>query len=600
MEIMRKIISISLLLTVMISVSAVKVQPGLTVIYQKDGTQLTISGYGDDKMHYYLTRDKVLLFHYLTDYYIAKIESDGTLSSTGILAHEADNRTDEEKEAVAAQDKDVFYNAISANVAQSKAGYAREAVSSLSTLFPHTGSPTALVILVNFQDSVFKEADPKSVFDKYLNAESFDSEKDGTLAYNSGSVRKYFTDISKGLFTPQFDVHGPVTLPNKLAYYGGSDDNGDDENMTGLIKDACNAMNDSLNFSLYDENKDEYVDLLYIIYAGYSQSFNGVSTNAIWPKSGTVNVGPYDGVKICRYGVSNEIYGAPENNIKEILINGIGLFCHEFSHCLGLPDFYPTSSYAQNNNNPALEYWDLMDAGEYTNKGYTPNEYSAWEKEAMGWIKIDTLKTAANVTLTPLNAGGAAYRIMNDNDATGHEYYIVENVQKTGWNSGLLGHGMLIYHVDYDANAFSLNSNSVNNTVGHSRMTIFPADGLLISSYDNSYTDNEYLESHAGDPFPGTSNTTSFTDTTSIVKSVVYTGSTGFMSKPITKIAEAADGTITFKFMGGSATGIDTAITDNRQKEDNRIYSINGMYMGTDMDTLPKGLYIRNGRKIIK
>jgi immune inhibitor A len=266
---------------------------------------------------------------------------------------------------------------------------------------------------------------------------------------------------------------------------------------------------------------------------------------------------------------------------------------------MGLPDFYPTSSSAQDACNPALEYWDLMDAGEYSNYGYTPNEYSAWEKEAMGWMKIDTLKTATDVTLKPLSEGGTAYRIMNDSDATGHEYYIVENVQKTGWNAAIKGHGMLIYHVDYNANAFSLDWNSVNNTIGHSRMTIFPADGLLISSYDSKYTGAQYQASHSGDPFPGTSNVYSFTDTTSPEKSTVYTGTTKLMGKPITDIAEASDGTITFKFMGGTS-GIREAITDHTVNGDNRIFSTNGMYMGTDMDVLPKGLYIRNGKKIVK
>ena len=600
---MRKFVSISLALFAIVTITwAVKVQPGYVRITQKDGTTLTVSGHGDENMHYYLTKDKVLLCQRGTDFYIAKTDSDGTLSSTGILAHEADNRSEAETAAVNAQDKDAFYSNMDHKVAltRAKSSSVTEAITTSSTLFPHTGSPTALVILADFTDTVFKEKNPKYVFDRYLNADSFDS-SDGTLAKNTGSVRKYFKDISGGLFTPNFDVYGPVHLAHPLTYYGGSesDDDGSGENMYALIKDACTAMDDSLDFSKYDQNGDGYVDLLYIIYAGYSQSITGVSNTAIWPKSGTNNTGPYDGVRTYRYGVNNELNSTPAANKTQTLINGIGLFCHEFSHCMGLPDFYPTSSSAQDACNPALEYWDLMDSGEYTNNGYTPNEYSAWEKEAMGWVKIDTLKTATDVTLKPLSEGGTAYRIMNDSDATGHEYYIVENVQKTGWNAAIKGHGMLIYHVDYNANAFSLDWNSVNNTIGHSRMTIFPADGLLISSYDSKYTGAQYQASHSGDPFPGTSNVYSFTDTTSPEKSTVYTGTTKLMGKPITDIAEASDGTITFKFMGGTS-GIREAITDHTVNDDNRIFSINGMYMGTDMDVLPKGLYIRNGKKIVK
>ena len=64
-------------------------------------------------------------------------------------------------------------------------------------------------------------------------------------------------------------------------------------------------------------------------------------------------------------------------------INGIGLFCHEFSHTLGLPDIYPTSGITNHNQSP--EYWDVMDMGNYQADGYQPIPYSPWEKSIVGW-----------------------------------------------------------------------------------------------------------------------------------------------------------------------------------------------------------------------
>lgn len=60
-------------------------------------------------------------------------------------------------------------------------------------------------------------------------------------------------------------------------------------------------------------------------------------------------------------------------------VEGIGTFCHEFSHCLGLPDFYDTNY----NGHFGMASWSLMDSGSYNDDGYTPIGYSAYEKEFM-------------------------------------------------------------------------------------------------------------------------------------------------------------------------------------------------------------------------
>jgi immune inhibitor A len=569
-------------------------------ISQSDGTQLTIKAYGDEDFHYCMTLDRVLLYQVGTDFYIANINDKGVASATTQLAHNNGMRSEKEIQLIKEQDLSKFFSRANTTIMKTRAAR-REPIQYNSTYFPHTGTPKALVILVEFSDTVFRIKSPKAAFNQYLNGtRPFITYGNGDIL-NYGSVSEYFNDMSFGTFKPKFDIYGPVKLNNPLSTYGGSrssDPNNNNDNVPQLIKDACNAVNDSVDFSAYDQNKDGKVDLVYVIYAGYSQSQKGNSADCIWPQSWYGDIGSYDGVTVYRYGVNNELNGVMTSTNR--YINGIGLFCHEFSHCLGLPDLYSTqtaSDECQSADNQELEFWDLMDGGEYVQNGRSPSEYSAWEREALGWLSVDTLKDTTNVVLKTIDNGGKAYRIMNDNDATGKEYFIVENVQLENWNNcpKYKGHGMLVYHVDYDANDFSLSLNCVNNTLGHPRMTLVAADGLLMNAAHSTQEDHsDYYAEMKGDPFPGTKYVHFLTDT-STVKPIIYTGS--LLKKPILNITET-DGVVTFDFLGKKAsTGINYITIAT--KDDNKIYSIDGRYVGTDQNVLPKGIYIKNKKKFI-
>lgn len=613
---------LTLLLIVLPTVClAVKRHPGIKTVRQSDGTTLNVKGFGNHDFNYFTTTDGVLLYQDGFDFHIARVADDGTLQSTGILAHENGMRGITEQKLITAQNKTLFRERMSTNAMKARAR--REPLIDNPTLLPHKGSQRVPVILVEFTDSTFTVSDPKDVFNKYLNAtELFDRTADPEMGMNYGSVRRYFTDMSAGLFTPEFDVYGPVRLNNPLKYYGGGSSSS--ENMSALFNDACRAIDTDVDFAQYDGNDDGNIDLVYIIYAGYSESFTGNSSDCIYPKSGILaGSETFDGKKICRYGVNNELNGTPSDQAAYgLLINGIGLFCHEFSHCMGLPDMYPSpGSTAERCANQNLDYWDLMDAGEYTYNGYRPTEYTAWERERFGWITIDTLSAPCDVTLKSLSDGGKAYRILNDKDDTGKEYYIVENIRKSGWNRSVLGHGMLVYHVDYDDYLFSVGGCRVNNEAGHPRMTIIAADGIFMPEYFKGeiikkgtseeekkqnallleryggmeITTAIYNSEQAGDPYPGTSNVTSLTDETTPAAQV-YRG--GFIGKPITDIAEDTEaGTVSFKFMGGAETGINEIKAANGNK---RIYSTDGRYLGTDLTRLGKGIYIVGNKKVIR
>lgn len=583
-----------------------KADPTPFTLTQQDGKQLTIVLHGDEHMNYVTTTDGVLLVEKNRSYYIAEVLGDGSLKATNMLAHNAGQRSQAELKAIGLQNRKGFFNYADNMARKSRATILKEPIKDDPTYFPHVGEPKALVLLADFSDFAFKNSDEvtKAVFTEYLNNEdafgrgssrvSFPDVGDATLDLNYGSVKRYFTNCSYGAFSPVFDVAAVVHLDNTLATYGA----GKGDRMDLFVPAVCQKAHDQgVDFSQYDANNDGKVDLVYIIYAGYSASITGNSDDCIWPKSGTVSGGTYDGKQVYRYGVHSELNGNPEytETWGEKRINGIGLFCHEFSHTMGLPDIYPTSSEAQKAFNTSMEYWDVMDGGEYTDNGYCPTAYTAWEREACGWMTIDDLTAKGTYTLKNIDKKfdedgqyGKAYRIRNDKDETGNEYLIIQNIRRNGWNSRQLGHGMLMYHVDYDAQRFSLGSNSVNNQVGHSRMFIVPANGIYISSYDDSHTSEEYIASHAGHPFPGDANVTE------LLEVPVYTGEK--MEKPFYNITEdMSTGLVTFDFLEKSAP-VDGIISINHQPSTlNHYYTLDGRRVNNPT----KGVYILNNKKVI-
>ena len=615
---MRKKLLFGLLFAAM-TAGAVKMKPGINIIKQADGTTITVRAYGDEDLSYFLASDGTLLYQEGTNFYIAGVKADGTLYSTGVLAHEPSMRTIKEISAIKAQNAKAFYNSMETQAKANKVR--REPMTPDNSLLPSLGKHKIPVILVEFSDVEFSVENPKATFDKYLNGkELFNKETD----QNYASVAKYFKDMSFGKFEPEFEVYGPVNLGKPLATYGAGYSS--EENMGLLLTDACTAVDDEVDFTQYDSNDDGNIDLIYIIYAGFSQSIAGNSTDCIHPKSGYLSLAKsFDGMDVKRYGVNNELNGTPADQANGPIINGIGLFCHEFSHCMGLPDLYPKSgSIAEACINQNMDYWSLMDAGEYTANGYRPTAYTAWERERLGWMEIGTLTGPSNVELKSLDEGGAAFRIYNDKDETGHEYYIVENVQNNGWNKKLFGNGLMVTHVDYLSSQFSLGGCKVNNTAGHPRMHVMAADGMFVPEYflgstiEDSYITflkehnadlvakyggqvfsiEDYKAEAAGDLFPGTSNATSLTDDSQPMKAWTYNGET--MGKPITDITNDTEkGIVSFKFMGGGepVDGINE-VTVNKTT-DSRVYSISGTYMGNDINSLPKGIYIRNGKKVI-
>lgn len=360
------------------------------------------------------------------------------------------------------------------------------------TTFPAIGKQKAIVVLVEYKDVKFRigtDAQAKTYFTNMLNEDGF-SQYNGT-----GSAHEYFIDSSNGLFDCQFDVYGPITLNNNMSYYGGNDSYGNDLRPEEMVIEACQQLDATVDFSEYDRDNDGIIDNVYVIYAGQGEASGG-SSNTVWPHSWSIVEGAgknleFDGVLLDTYGCSNE--WESYTNGGEGGPDGIGTFVHEFSHILGLPDLYHTED-AYATYTPGS--WSVLDYGPYNNDGRTPPAYSAFERNAIGWIDLKELtEDAGDVILPELNYSNEALVITNPTNSG--EFYLIESRQQKGWDKYLPATGMLIWHVDYNYSSWELNE--VNNVKSHQGVDLIEADGLAEKSTRNG-----------GDCFPGTHQVTSY------------------------------------------------------------------------------------------
>jgi len=337
------------------------------------------------------------------------------------------------------------------------------------------GDVRGLVILVQFSDVKFKRDNAAEEYTNFLNQEGYSN------YFMRGSARDFFIANSAGKYRPTFDVAGPITLKNKRDSYGSAVD--PNNIAAGAVKAVSEAM-DSLvaagfDFTPYDSDNDRVVDFVYMIYAGVGSADTDVNT-AIWPHSYNVPKRLTRSMSMNRYACSPELDGQAYMYRKTTdALNGIGTFCHEFCHVLGLQDHYDVTV---NDSRTKVRYtpgaWDLMDAGSYNcpqNKymstSCSPANLSAFERFSLGWLEPRRLEISDTTFI--LNAiqenDGLVLTSKNDN-----EYYFVDFRLKKDFDEGLPNKGMLIWHINYDRTAWMYNEVNVSDPM---RVDLIEADG---------------------------------------------------------------------------------------------------------------------------
>ena len=517
-------------------------------VQQPDGSVLTVMLRGDENFHYTSTEDGQPLVQRADGAYCyATLDSNGKLTASAQVAHDVESRgaaelsflnyytTESQKVRSLGMERAKQRNArrmarlANRGVVDASGKPVRRVMAGATggEGIGVTGKHKGLVILVNFKDKKMQSKHTQAEWNDYFN-------KVGYNKYgNNGSVHDYFYAQSYGKLDLEFDVIGPVTVSKNMAAYGANDAQGNDIDPAGMIKEACELAyaKEKMDMSQYDWDGDGAVDQVYVIYAGYGEAAGG-EKNTIWPHEWDIEGGGYSlvlgGQRIRTYACSSELNGGNGTDI-----SGIGTACHEFSHCMGIPDFYDTAG----GGCFGMDAWDLMDYGSYGGDGYEPTGYNTYEKWVSGWIEPTILTEPCYIkNMKPLSDAPEACVVFNE--ANKNEYYIFENRQLKGTDVALPNHGMLVIHVDYDQKVWF--DNEVNNTSNHQRFTVVPADNKLTS------------ETVTGDTYPGTTKSTELTDTSKPAATLFNANSDGrkFLGKPVTEITEK-DGLISFTFMGG-------------------------------------------------
>ncbi|MBP5380341.1 MAG: M6 family metalloprotease domain-containing protein [Bacteroidaceae bacterium] len=543
---MRRTLSILLTMGLAIQMMAVPAKRTQSVIRQKDGTQITVVQRGDEHFHYLVTTDGVPIAKDADGFYTYAHISNGRLAPTTQRAHEPAERSTSEAKYIQTN-RETLDDGITtlwtqrANKrtasrqlriekvrATTQARYTKARAASTTT-------KKGLIILVNYSVEKMSSSTANADFYNMFNQHGYSKDM------HIGSVRDYFYDQSYGQLTIDFDVVGPYNLSHDMAYYGGNDDNDDDLRPGEMVAEACLAADADVNYADYDWDGDGEVEQVFVIYAGYGEASASTGLeNTIWPHEWELESSDYgrsltlDGVTINTYACSNELTGASGKQM-----DGIGTACHEFSHCLGLPDFYDTRT---NGSNFGMDAWSLMDYGCYNGpdgyEGCVPSAYTAYERYYSGWIEPTVLDEGTDINgMQAITDSPESYIIYNA--ANQNEYYMLFNIQQTSWNTYAYGHGMLVMHIDYDKSVW--NANTVNNTSSRQRCTIIAAD--------NSYSHYNL----SADPFPGTGGNTSLTNTTTPAAKLYNKNSDGtkYLNHPIEDITET-NGLISLKFNGGT------------------------------------------------
>lgn len=451
-------------------------------IKQSDGTTIQVYKHGDQFCAYFTTLDgKVLYSNIAGDLCYARLDN-GELVATEMIAHDPQMRSKEEIDFIASIDIDSNTPAVTKLAMRKEPhkiigtstndGLGKKGVSASGSV-NSIGKVNVPVILVSYADVDFMPSSTIEKYNDYFNKTGYNDEP-----HTVGSVRDYYIAQSNGIFTPTFDIVAKVKLSQKRAFYGANSggSTGHDIRVKEMIREAIKLAKKEKAPNYFDKFVvNGSIQNVTVLYAGVGEAYQGAPSEAVWPHEYDINE-TIEGYHFKSYFVGNET--GPDGNT----IAGIGVFCHEFGHALGLPDFYPTDySY---NEDYAFGDWSLMEAGCYANNGNAPVGMMAYERSYLGWLDIPVLNTEGNVQLDDINnpEGTPARVIRNPNNPM--EYYIVENRQMGTWYPKSYGSGLMLTHFCFNKTSWAWNR--PNNIKNSKRAHIIAADGKIITNYTNA------------------------------------------------------------------------------------------------------------------
>lgn len=316
------------------------------------------------------------------------------------------------------------------------------------------GIEFVLAIKIDFSDQPGQR--PGEAFDQYLFAD------DGV------SLKTYYREVSYG----QMDVQpGPAggVLPRGnqwvrarelMSYYGEGQINV--RRSQELVREACAGVDDIVDFSAYDRNKDGVVDHVFIIHSGGDQA-STTEMDDIWSILTQDINREFDGV-----WVSAAVLVGEEPSFET---PHLGIYFHEFFHDFGAPDVY-----GGNFTDSRDHKWGLMGQfgpyqGEIINgigNGLQPSHisgYLKWDFDArpengrLGWIQpVEITENVSNLAVPSFELPPKENKLFKidipgkiNEFGDSAEFFLIENrYRKSGalFDTRLPESGILIWHID--------------------------------------------------------------------------------------------------------------------------------------------------------
>lgn len=457
--------------------------PYPVTIVQPDFTTITVVGKGSEAVSYAETIDGYTLVMNDKGFYEYAIPNTATgeLTSSGVVAHDPAARNSVERN---------YLYALNAHARHSEAveqkmfdAYYRQddvpSAKQLSWGFPSTGSRKLLMILIEYPD--LRATETRQELDDMMNKQNF---------HGTGSFKDYYKEVSYGKFDISTDVVGWFMASNNYSYYGQNN-----PNYTAHVRELVAQAIDSaeaagVDFTQYDNNNDGDLDGIAIVHSGPGAEA-GSQKQYIWSHrynlAGEARV--YDGIYINEYMVQ------PEKRGNDLV--GIGVYCHEFGHILGLPDLYDV-----NGGSEGIGEWGLMGSCGWLNNEHTPCHMDAWCKTQMDWLVAKEINTSGAYTLENMVDDTLVYKLTTPLLS---EYYLLENRQQKGFDAYLKGSGLAIWRINTLKTSLFPFSNSVNNDENNKGVWLMEADG-------KKHLDNQVNRSDNGDLYPGASGNIIFDD----------------------------------------------------------------------------------------
>ena len=495
---MKKILLLIAMGMVCMFAHATPADPTPAKVTQPDGTTVTVQLHGDEFFNYLTTLDGYTVVKNEAGYYTyARLDGNQLVASDRIAR---DNRTAADKAYLAGVSK-----GLTSKDQVERGAKLLNQRNNLIRGIGHGGHMDyskfrGLIILINYTDRKFDDYvpwnyTPIDFYEAMINSHDYIGYTlpAGTKIECMGSVRDYYYDNSFQQFDPHFDILGPVDVPFACT-------DAHQFNCDSIFFAALQTLDPDVDFSQYDTDEDGTADMVFFLVAGHGSDYSANNRDYLWPHMKNFTESPVlDGVNFKLYACSTNMTG--EEN--EFYINynnvaGIGTICHEFSHCLGLPDFYDADGVGSGGTNLTHPMtWSVMASGFKNNNGRNPAGYSLFERYALGFAQPVLIEGEGTITVPALEKSNTGYRMNTANEG---EYFIIENRQRVKWDKNLAGPGMLIWRVD-STNVEVWENNLVNSNPNHMYYELLRAK---FSGLNDSYND----------PFPGVGKVTSITNAT--------------------------------------------------------------------------------------